>query len=110
MSSWPSGMGSAPRWTRTHLAACQAMLAVGIVLREVAEALRWSGGRRQMPIETRRLPERHAVTAPLVLAQFSTRLPPECSSACAWQRRSSTCASPISTAAALDAFLRRRGL
>ena len=30
-----------------------------------------------MPTETRRPPERRALTAPLVLAQLSTRLPPE---------------------------------
>lgn len=62
-----------------------------------------------MPTETRRRPERRAVTAPLVLAQFSTRLPP------ALLGRLRVAAPQLDlrqsdiTAAALDAFLRRRG-
>jgi len=63
-----------------------------------------------MRTEPRRLPHRQAITAPLVLAQFSTRLPPElleCLRVAAPQldlRQSDI------TAAALAAFLRRRGL
>ena len=62
-----------------------------------------------MPTETRRRPERGVITAPLVLAQFSTRLPP------ALLERLRVAAPQLDlrqsdiTAAALDAFLRRRG-
>jgi hypothetical protein len=60
-----------------HSVACQAMLAVGSHCGKSPRSWTWSGGRRQMRTETRRRPDRGAMTAPLVLAQFSTRLPPE---------------------------------
>jgi hypothetical protein len=62
-----------------------------------------------MRTETHRPPDRGAITAPLVLAQFSTRLPPELLerlrvAAPQLEMRQSDIA-----AAAFDAFLRWRG-
>jgi hypothetical protein len=62
-----------------------------------------------MRTETHRPPDRGGITAPLVLAQFSTRLPPEL------LERLRVAAPPIEMrqsdiiAAPLDAFLRRPG-
>jgi hypothetical protein len=92
-----------------HLVACQAMLAIGVALREVAEALDVEWGRRQMPTETRRPPDRQAITAPLVLAQFSTRLPPELLERLRVAAPQLDLRQAEITAAALDSFLRRQG-
>jgi hypothetical protein len=81
-----------------HLAACQAMLAVGIALREVAEALEVGLGKGG------RCPLRY-VGVPSVgrsLRFSSSRssprgFRPSSSSVCAWRPRSSTCASPTSS-------------
>jgi hypothetical protein len=92
-----------------HLVACRAMLAVGIALREVAEALDvdWWGTR--MPAEMRRRSERRAITAPLVKVQFSTRLPPELLERLRVASPQLDLRQSDITAAALDTFLRRRG-
>ena len=62
-----------------------------------------------MPTETRRRPERGAITSPLVLAQFSTRLPPELLERLRVAAPQLDLRQSDITAAALDAFLRRRG-
>jgi predicted transcriptional regulator len=62
-----------------------------------------------MRTETRRRPERGAETAPLVLAQFSTRLPPELLERLRVAAPQLDLRQSDITAAALDAFLRRRG-
>jgi hypothetical protein len=62
-----------------------------------------------MPTETRGRPERAAITAPLVLAQFSTRLPPELLERLRVAAPQLDLRQSDITAAALDAFLRRRG-
>lgn len=62
-----------------------------------------------MPTETRRRPERRALTAPLVLAQFSTRLPAELLERLRVAAPQLDLRQSDITAAALDAFLRRRG-
>lgn len=62
-----------------------------------------------MPTETRRRSERRAVTAPLVLAQFSTRLPPELLERLRVAAPQLDLRQSDITAAALDAFLRGRG-
>lgn len=62
-----------------------------------------------MPTETRRHPEPGAITAPLVLAQFSTRLPPELLERLRLAAPQLDLRQSDITAAALDAFLRRRG-
>jgi hypothetical protein len=53
-----------------HLVACRAMLAVGIALREVAEASARSGGRRADRTEARHFPDRRALRLP-ILAVFA---------------------------------------
>jgi len=60
-----------------HFLAYQAMLVVGSCSGRLLTPLTGSGGRRQMRTESGRSPDRVAMTAPLLLAQFSTRLPPE---------------------------------
>jgi hypothetical protein len=62
-----------------------------------------------MPTEMRRRPERQAITAPLVLAQFSTRLPPQLLERLRVAAPQLDLRQSDITAAALDAFLRRRG-
>jgi hypothetical protein len=62
-----------------------------------------------MSTETRRRPEREAITAPLVLAQFSTRLPAELLERLRVAAPQLELRQSDITAAALDAFLRRRG-
>ena len=59
-----------------------------------------------MPTETRRRPERRAVTARIVLAQFSTRLPPELLERLRVAALQLDLRQSDITAAALDAFLR----
>ncbi|MGH3024034.1 MAG: hypothetical protein ACRDNI_10290 [Gaiellaceae bacterium] len=59
--------------------------------------------------ETRQRAERPAVTAPLVLAQFSTRLPPELLERLRVAAPQLDLRQSDIAAAALDAFLRRRG-
>jgi hypothetical protein len=61
-----------------------------------------------MSTETRRRPEREAITAPL-LAQFSTRLPAELLERLRVAAPQLELRQSDITAAALDAFLRRRG-
>ena len=61
-----------------------------------------------MPTETQRPPEHRAVTAPLVLAQFSTPLPPELLERLRVVAPQLDLRQSDITAAALDAFLRRR--
>jgi hypothetical protein len=62
-----------------------------------------------MSTETRRRPEREAITAPLVLARFSTRLPAELLERLRVAAPQLELRQSDITAAALDAFLRRRG-
>ena len=62
-----------------------------------------------MPTEMRRRSEQEAITAPLVLAQFSTRLPPELLERLRVAAPQLDLRQSDITAAALDAFLRRRG-
>jgi predicted transcriptional regulator len=62
-----------------------------------------------MRTETRRPSDRRAVTAPLVLAQFSTRLPPELLERLRVAAPHFDLRQSDITAAALAAFLRRRG-
>jgi hypothetical protein len=62
-----------------------------------------------MSTETRRRPEREAITAPLVLAQFSTRLPAKLLERLRVAAPQLELRQSDITAAALDAFLRRRG-
>ena len=62
-----------------------------------------------MPTETRPRPDRRAITAPLVLAQFSTRLPPDLLERLRVAAPQLDLRQSDITAAALDAFLRRRG-
>jgi hypothetical protein len=62
-----------------------------------------------MRTETRRPPERGAITAPFVLAQFSTRLPPELLERLRVAAPQLDLRQSDITAAALDIFLRRRG-
>jgi hypothetical protein len=62
-----------------------------------------------MRTETRRSPDRGAIAAPLVLAQFSTRLPPELLGRLRVAAPQLELRQSDITAAALDAFLRRRG-
>ena len=62
-----------------------------------------------MPTEMRRHPERGAITAPLLLAQFSTRLPPDLLERLRIAAPQMETRQSDITAAALDAFLRRRG-
>jgi predicted transcriptional regulator len=62
-----------------------------------------------MPTETRQAPDRRAITAPLVLAQFSTRLPPDLLERLRVAAPQLDLRQSDITAAALDAFLRRRG-
>jgi hypothetical protein len=62
-----------------------------------------------MPTETRRRAEAGSITAPLVLAQFSTRLPPELLERLRVAAPQLDLRQSDITAAALDAFLRRRG-
>jgi predicted transcriptional regulator len=62
-----------------------------------------------MRTEARRHPDRGAITAPLVLAQFSTRLPPELLERLRVAAPQMEMRQSDITAAALDAFLRRRG-
>ena len=62
-----------------------------------------------MRTETRRSLDRRAITAPLVLAQYSTRLPPELLERLRVAAPQLDLRQSDITAAALDAFLRRRG-
>jgi hypothetical protein len=62
-----------------------------------------------MPDETRQRPDQQAMTAPLVLAQFSTRLPPELLERLRVAAPQLDLRQSDITAAALDTFLRRRG-
>jgi hypothetical protein len=62
-----------------------------------------------MRTETPRPPDGGAITAPLVLAQFSTRLPPELLERLRVAAPQLDLRQSDITAAALDAFLRRRG-
>jgi hypothetical protein len=62
-----------------------------------------------MSTDTHRRPERGAIRAPLVLAQFSTRLPPELLERLRVAAPQLDLRQSDITAAALDAFLRRRG-
>jgi hypothetical protein len=62
-----------------------------------------------MRTETRRSSDRGAITAPLVLAQFSTRLPPDLLERLRVAAPQLDLRQSDITAAALDAFLRRRG-
>jgi predicted transcriptional regulator len=62
-----------------------------------------------MRTETRRPLDRGAITAPLVLAQFSTRLPPELLERLRVAAPQMEMRQSDITAAALDAFLRRQG-
>ena len=62
-----------------------------------------------MRTESGRSPDRVAMTAPLLLAQFSTRLPPELLERLRVAAPQMEMRQSDITAAALDAFLRRRG-
>jgi hypothetical protein len=62
-----------------------------------------------MRTETRRSPDRGAMNAPFVLAQFSTRLPPDLLERLRVAAPQLDLRQSDITAAALDAFLRRRG-
>ena len=62
-----------------------------------------------MHSEPRQRPERRATTSPLVLAQFSTRLPPELLERLRVAAPQLDLRQSDITAVALDAFLRRRG-
>jgi predicted transcriptional regulator len=62
-----------------------------------------------MRTESPRAPDGGAITAPPVLAQFSTRLPPELLERLRVAAPQLDLRQSDITAAALDAFLRRRG-